>query len=106
MNKNTGTHKLRTNSRKAVNLLKALAHQERLLILCQLANGEQNVGSLLQASKLSQSAFSQHLAVLRRHKLVTIRKASQTVYYSLANSNSLKIIQVLHELFCSPDPKK
>lgn len=100
MNNKLILKKLRPNAIKATKLLKALAHKERLLILCQLVAGEQNVGNLWQASQLSQSAFSQHLAVLRRHQLVKVRKTAQVIYYSIADPAVLKIIQVLHTIFC------
>ncbi len=85
---------------EAASLLKTLASEERLMILCQLLQGEQPVGVLWERSSLSQSAFSQHLAVLRRAGLVKTRKQSQSVYYSLANDNCMQILQTLHEIYC------
>jgi ArsR family transcriptional regulator, virulence genes transcriptional regulator len=96
-------NQLKNNSKQAAKLLKAIAHSERLLILCQLVAGELNVGELLQSSTLSPSAFSQHLAVLRKYKLVKVRKVMQTVFYSLANDDVIKIIATLHQIYC---PKK
>ncbi|MCW5590431.1 MAG: helix-turn-helix transcriptional regulator [Legionellales bacterium] len=98
--RNTNIHQLRKNSRRAAEMLKALAHPERLMILCQLVAGEKTVGELWQGSDLSQSAFSQHLAVLRRKKLVTIRKEAQTIFYTLANQDSIKILELLHRIYC------
>lgn len=84
----------------ASKLLKAIAHRERLLILCQLSQSEQNVGWLLERSSLSQSAFSQHLQVLRKQKLVKVRKEAQNVFYSLDNETVAKILKVLYETYC------
>ncbi len=91
---------IKKNAPKAAKLLKALANSERLLILCQLLSGEQSVGELWERSELSQSAFSQHLAILRRDGLVTTRKESQTVYYSLANDQGIRILETLHKIYC------
>lgn len=93
-------NKLNANAKQASALLKALAHEQRLKILCQLVEDELSVGELAEQSNLSQSAFSQHLARLRRDKLVKTRKEAQTVYYSLANDKSVKVLEVLHKLYC------
>jgi ArsR family transcriptional regulator, virulence genes transcriptional regulator len=85
---------------EAANLLKTMASAARLMILCQLLQGEQPVGDLWERSSLSQSAFSQHLAVLRRAGLVKTRKQSQSVYYSLSNDSCMQILQTLHEIYC------
>lgn len=82
------------------NILKALAHPARLAILCQLVNGEKSVTDLHKSSDLSLSAFSQHLAVLRKKKLVVTRKQNQTIFYSLADKNSTEVLNVLHNLYC------
>tara|TARA_R110000868_G_scaffold84822_6_gene239003 strand:+ start:76794 stop:77099 length:306 start_codon:yes stop_codon:yes gene_type:complete len=91
---------LQKNASKAAILLKSLASTPRLMILCKLAEGEHCVGDLWDQSSLSQSAFSQHLAKLRKDGLVKTRKQAQTVYYTLANDNAIKIIQVLHSIYC------
>jgi DNA-binding transcriptional ArsR family regulator len=84
----------------AVELLKAMANEWRLMILCQLAEGEKTVSELQQALGLSQSALSQHLAVLRRERIVRSRKHAQSVSYSLAGEDAPKVMQALHEVFC------
>lgn len=81
-------------------LLKAMASPHRLLVLCNLAGGERSVGELLELVPLSQSALSQHLAVLRTEGLVTTRREAQTIYYSLAPGPSLEVMTVLHDTFC------
>lgn len=91
---------LRPHALEAAALLKALAHEERLLILCALVQGEQSAGMLWQQSTLSQSAFSQHLAVLRKEGLVAIRKEAQMVYYSIQHPLALQLLQVLKQNLC------
>ncbi len=71
---------LEQNARKASALLKAMANERRLLILCFLAQGEKSVSELEGLVSLSQSALSQHLARLRRDRLVTTRRVAQTIY--------------------------
>lgn len=91
---------MKKNAAKAATLLKTLSHPARLLILCQLIGGEQTVGSLLEKSTLSQSAFSQHLAVLRRHKIVMTRKDAQNVFYALADDKAVRVLELMYELYC------
>lgn len=88
------------NASKAAKMLKALSHPERLLILCHLVGGEQCVGDLWKKSALSQSAFSQHLLVLRKLRLVKTRKKSQTIFYSIADRDAIKMLDTLHKLYC------
>lgn len=84
----------------AAALLKALANPKRLQILCTLRDGELSVGALNARIPLSQSALSQHLAVLRSDGLVSTRRESQTIYYSLRPGPALDIIRVLYGHFC------
>jgi DNA-binding transcriptional ArsR family regulator len=84
----------------AVELLKAMANEWRLMILCQLSEGEKTVSELQSVLGLSQSALSQHLAVLRRERIVSARKHAQSVTYSLAGTDAPKVMQTLHEVFC------
>lgn len=85
---------------EAARLLKALSNRSRLMILCLLATGELSVGELHARVPLSQSALSQHLAVLRRDELVKTRRESQTIYYSLHDARAARVITLLHEMFC------
>jgi len=89
----------------AANLMKALGNESRLMILCLLAQGERSVGELNEAVPLSQSALSQQLARLRAQGLVTTRRASQTIYYALADGPADRIIRLLHDIYC-PMPVK
>ena len=91
---------MQRNATDAVNLLKGLANESRLMIMCVLSEGEVSVGQLNQRIKLSQSALSQHLAVLREQGLVQTRRESQTIYYSLAETAAMSIIELLHEVYC------
>lgn len=84
----------------AARLLKALANPNRLMVLCLLAEGERSVGQLNEQVPLTQSALSQHLAVLRRDGLVKTRRDAQTVYYSAAQGPAAEIIDVLHRTYC------
>ena len=83
-------------------LLKAMANEWRLMILCQLSEGERTVSELQDMLGLSQSALSQHLAVLRRERVVSARKHGQSVSYSLAGEEATAVMAALHDLFCGP----
>ncbi len=91
---------MRENASQAAQLLKALANENRLLILCHLDGKELSVTELNQHLDLSQSALSQHLAVLRRDGLVKTRRESQTIFYSLAGDSASRVINTLHQMYC------
>lgn len=91
---------MQQNATEAVTLLKGLANESRLMIMCVLTEGELSVGQLNTRIKLSQSALSQHLAVLREQGLVNTRRESQTIYYSLAESPAMNVIELLHKVYC------
>ncbi|RKR06240.1 ArsR family transcriptional regulator [Kushneria sinocarnis] len=80
---------------ESASLLKAMANENRLRILCLLRKGEMSVTELNTQLDLSQSALSQHLAVLRREELVNTRRASQTIYYSLRGEQAVAVIDTL-----------
>jgi ArsR family transcriptional regulator, virulence genes transcriptional regulator len=84
----------------AANLLKAIANPQRLRILCMLIEGECTVSQINEQVSLSQSALSQHLAVLRQKSLVATRKQSQAVFYSVPDGAIRLIIQTLHDIYC------
>jgi DNA-binding transcriptional ArsR family regulator len=96
-----GLKQLERNAHKASGLLGAMANTSRLMILCRLADGEKSVSELQPMIGLSQSALSQHLAVLRRRQLVRTRRAGQSIYYSLASGQAASVINTLHEQFCA-----
>ncbi len=94
---------LEANANQAADLLKALSNESRILILCNLVSGEKCVGELNERIPLSQSALSQHLARLRKDKLVSIRKEAQTVYYQIASPEAEQIIEVPYNVYCKSD---
>lgn len=91
---------LDSSARRASALLKAMGNPHRLMILCQLIGGERSVGELERIVGLSQSALSQHLARLRRDKLVQTRRVAQTIYYSLAGKEASTVLSTLYQLYC------
>ena len=95
---------MRLHAADASRVLKALANEKRLLLLCQLVEGECSVGELNARVDLSQSALSQHLAVLRDEGLVTTRREAQTIYYALAEGPAQQILATLHRIYCSAAP--
>ena len=86
----------------ASRLLKSLANDQRLLILCKLVDGEMTVGQIAEHVSLSQSSLSQHLAKLRAEGLVSTRKSKQHVYYSLASTEAMAVIETLYGIYCAP----
>lgn len=89
------------HAESAATMLKCLANPHRLMILCTLCEGELSVGALNARIALSQSALSQHLAVLRAENLVDTRREAQTIYYSVRPGPALDVIRVLHDHFCA-----
>ena len=87
-------------------LLKAMAHEDRLLLLCQLTQGEQNVGELEATVGIRQPSLSQHLGVLREEGLVAARRQGKYIYYSLASHEVIAIMQTLSALFCGKPKRK
>ncbi|WP_048307553.1 helix-turn-helix transcriptional regulator [Halomonas sp. PR-M31] len=83
----------------ATNLLKAMANENRLRILCLLDETELSVSELNSRLALSQSALSQHLAILRREGLVNTRRSSQTIYYSLQGDEARTVVDTLAKLY-------
>jgi len=96
---NVSLEQMQGNAEAASELLKAMSNQTRLMILCQLLHGERTAGDLDSLTNLSQSALSQHLAVLREHGLVQTRRESQNIYYSIEDDKPRAIIEVLYRLF-------
>ena len=94
---------MQANAARATSILKSMANESRLMILCQLAVKEMSVGELLEKIPLSQSALSQHLGMLRREKLVTTRRESQFIWYKLASGDARVLIGTLYDLYCSDD---
>lgn len=98
---------MRKHSGAAARLMRSLANRQRLLVLCALTEGELSVSELNRRVTLSQSALSQHLAVLRKEQLVSTRRDAQTIYYSLADGPAVRVLQLLHDEFCGTgEPKR
>lgn len=93
---------LQERAETAANLLKLIANETRLQILCQLTQGEKPVGELEELLNLRQSALSQHLAILRREKIVKTRREAQFVYYSLASREASQVLDTLSKIYCTP----
>ncbi len=102
--KSLGIDQFEASASEAAGLLRALSNERRLMILCQLGDGELSVGQLLPLVGLSQSALSQHLARLREEGLVSTRRDGTTIHYRIAEPAVLKVIAVLAEIYCPPIP--
>lgn len=90
---------LEDSAQSAARLLKLLASEQRLLILCRLIEGEASVGDLSDRVGLRQSATSQHLAKMRAEGLVETRREAQTIYYRLKDPAAIKVIQTLCDIY-------
>lgn len=91
-----------TSAGRAASLLRLLANERRLMVLCQLADGEMSVSDIQPRVGLSQSALSQHLARLRADGIVATRRDGQQIFYRIADEAALRIIGTLAEMFCPP----
>lgn len=94
---------LEEKAAEAARLLRLLANERRLLVLCHLvAEGEMTVGALAEAVGLSQPALSQHLALLREDGLLATRREAQAVFYRLADPKAARLLALLRDLYCPP----
>ncbi len=93
--------RMQAHAGAATGLLKAMGNEQRLLILCQLVGHELSVGELQVGSALSQSALSQHLAVLREAGVVQTRREGQSIFYSLPAGPVHQLMQTLHDIYCA-----
>ena len=91
---------LRDNSERAASLLKSLANPDRLLLLCQLVEGERSVTELEALTGIRQPTLSQQLGVLRNEELVATRRDGKWVYYRIASPEAMTILGALHQIFC------
>ena len=91
---------LRAAATQAVGTLKVLAHEDRLLLLCQLSQGERCVGELEEALGIHQPTLSQQLSVLRNEGLVNTRRQGKQIFYSVANPATLEILALLYRIYC------
>ena len=91
---------LRIAAAQAVNAVKVLANEDRLLLLCQLSQGEMCVGDLEEALDIHQPTLSQQLGVLRAEGVVNTRRDGKRIYYSVADPNVMQVLEVLYRLYC------
>ncbi len=91
---------LRAASNRACALMRVMSNPDRLLLLCQLTQGERRVGELEELLDIQQPTLSQQLAVLREEALVTTRREGKQIYYSIASDAALAILDVLYQQFC------
>ncbi len=94
-------HEFEEKAFKASELLKAMSNENRLMILCQLVHEEQSVRDLEAVIGLSQSAMSQHLAILRQNGLVKTRRNAQSIYYSIAAEEPRAVIEALYNIYAN-----
>ena len=92
-------HALQTSASAAARLMKMLASEQRLMLLCRLGAGEASAGELAEYAGLAQSAASQHLAKLRDAGVVATRRDAQTIYYRLADEGALRVIGLLCDIY-------
>jgi len=101
MRVSSGLRELEAKSAMAAQMLKLIANERRLLILCRLAvEREMSVGALAKAVRLGQSALSQHLAKMRDEGVLATRRDAQTVFYRIADRNVSQVLKLLKEIYC------
>lgn len=93
-------NEMEQNALEASRLLKSLANPNRLMVLCHLVKGECTVGELERRIGLSQSALSQHLARLREEGIVISRREAQSMYYSVKDQKTQRLLSLLYEMYC------
>ena len=97
---------LDSKAAEVAEVLRAIANERRLLVLCRLVEmGEANVNSLAEAVGLSQSALSQHLSKMRHEGLIAYRRDGQTLWYKIADPRIEELLATLHALYCRPQKK-
>ena len=96
--------RMHVGAREATTVLQALANEDRLMLLCQLTQGEKSVGELEDALDIRQPTLSQQLGVLRDKGLVATRREGKRIYYSVADPKIFAVLKTLYALYC-PQPK-
>lgn len=94
---------MQARAKEVAELLKVLANENRLLILCELIKEPQSVSTLLEKLTITQSGLSQHLALLRANGILDYRKKAQTIIYSIKDEKIYKLMQVLKETYCTDE---
>lgn len=93
---------MQTAADTACELLKSLANRHRLLILCRLVDGEHSVGQLAEFLGIRDSTVSQHLALLRRDRVIASRRDGQTIWYHIESEPARELVSTLYRCFCAP----
>jgi DNA-binding transcriptional ArsR family regulator len=96
---------MRNSAERACSLMKVMANPDRLLLLCQISQGEKSVGELEESLGIYQPTLSQQLTVLRDEGLVNTRRDGKKIIYSMASAQALAVMQVLYQQFCQKDSK-
>jgi DNA-binding transcriptional ArsR family regulator len=99
-------NQMRETAPRVSELMKVLSNEHRLMILCQLAEGEKSVGELAELLNVRQAALSQQLALLRKDGMVNTRRQAQNVFYSLAREDVRSLMGFLYETYCGIDKKR
>ena len=97
---------MRASASRTCSMLKTLSNPDRLLLLCQISQGERCVSDLEEALDIHQPTLSQQLSVLRDEGLVATRRDGKRIYYSVASKEAMAVMQVLYEQFCGAKPKR
>lgn len=95
--------KIQDTAEKVSDLMKVLSNSNRLMILCQLVEGEKSVGELARLLDMRDAATSQQLALLRKDGLVETRRDAQTIYYALARDDVERLMTCLYEIYCADE---
>ena len=104
--KNPSLAAMADHAQDAARLLRALANPHRLMVLCALSEGELSVGALNERVPLSQSALSQHLAVLREDGLVRTRREAQAIFYAMAEGPAQELVRLMYDIYCCRAPAR
>jgi DNA-binding transcriptional ArsR family regulator len=94
--------KMHIAAEKACRLMKVLSNPDRLMLLCQLSQGEKRVGELEEILGIVQPTLSQQLTVLRDEELVSTRREGKNIYYQIASPQALAVMNILYAQFCAP----
>lgn len=92
---------MRSAADEASALLKAMSNRHRMLILCQLIDGEKSVGQLAEFLGIRDATASQHLALLRRDRIISARRDGQTIWYRISSQPALEVMRVLYDVYCA-----
>lgn len=93
---------MRNNAGEAITLLRTLAHEDRLMLLCQLSEAEMCVSDLESGLQIYQPSLSQQLGVLRREGLVSTRRQGKHIFYRIADDKVMQLLQTLNTIYCQP----